>query len=385
MEDIYEEIVKILSNGNKAALCTIISKVGSAPRSEGAKLLVKDDGTSLGSISGGCIEAEAWQEAKNALKDGNARVLQYRLTEKDAGESGLICGGIMDVFIEPILPSEGTEALFREIVQVKDKDQRAALATLVYRGQPMPMEERNRFLIKEGGGRFGSFGKGPLAVETLKVAQEVMKTRSLRLLSFEMSEDEAKENELAKAGKIDVLIEPIFAKPSLYIFGAGHISVPVAKLGKMCDFRVIVTDDRESFANRLRFPEADEIIVDEFENALRNMKWSRNSYIVIVTRGHLHDELVLEYAIKTDARYIGMIGSKTKIRRLYSNLKAKGVREEELKKVHAPIGLDIKAETPEEIAVSIISEIIMVRRSDAFEGNIKYRESEMLTSYQEVN
>jgi xanthine dehydrogenase accessory factor len=161
---------------------------------------------------------------------------------------------------------------------------------------------------------------------------------------------------------MEVFVEPILPEPCLLIFGAGHISLFLAKMGKMVGFRVVVIDDRPEFANRERFPEADEVIAQDFPAAFARLTTNRTSYIAIVTRGHLQDETVLEWAVRTDAAYIGMIGSRNKNQTVFSRLQAKGVPEKGLKEVHAPIGLNINAKTPEEIAVSIIAEIIKARR-----------------------
>jgi len=261
MDDIFEEIVRLRSKGEIAALATITSIKGSTPRAEGSKMLVRSDGSILGSIGGGSLEAQVCQAAVDVIREGRSRVLKFDLTGKEVGEEGMICGGTMEVFVEPIM-----------------------------------------------------------------------------------------------------------TRPVLYIFGGGHISFFISKIGKMLGFRVVVIDDREEFANPDRFPEADETIAEDLEVVFPGLKINRSCYIVIVTRGHLMDEKVLEWAVKTDANYIGMIGSRKKNRTVFSHLEARGISKGQLEKVHAPIGLDIHAETPEEIAVSIMAEIIMVRREKGSSG-----------------
>ena len=261
MDDIFEEIVRIRSEGGRAAMATITSIKGSTPRAEGSKMLVRMDGSILGSVGGGGLEAQVCQEAMAVIGDGRSRVLKFDLTGKEIAEAGMICGGSMEVFVEPIT-----------------------------------------------------------------------------------------------------------TKPVLYIFGGGHISFFLSKIGKMLDFRVVVIDDREEFANPDRFPEADETIARDLEEVFPRLKINRSSYIVIVTRGHLLDEKALEWAVKTEANYVGMIGSRKKNRTVFSHLESRGISKELLETVHAPIGLDIKAETPEEIAVSIMAEIIMVRREGESSG-----------------
>jgi len=164
-------------------------------------------------------------------------------------------------------------------------------------------------------------------------------------------------------GDLEVFIEPILTTPTLFIFGGGHISLPLAKTAKLLGFKIAVIDDRAEFANTERFPEAEMVLADDFTKAFSKLKIDKTSYIVIVTRGHQHDELVLDMALGTPAKYIGMIGSKTKVKATYSHLLAKGVPKEKLDSVHSPIGLEIGAQTPEEIAVSILAEIVKVKRS----------------------
>ena len=169
-------------------------------------------------------------------------------------------------------------------------------------------------------------------------------------------------------GKAEVYIEPIIPRATIYIFGGGHISFFLARLGKMCDFRIFVIDDREEYACTERFPDADQTIAADYGEVFKRVTIGSSSYVVIVTRGHAYDQTVLEWALTTEAKYLGMIGSKKKIRSIYENLTQKGISPDEFQRVHAPIGLDIKAQTPEEIAVSIMAEIIQVYRSGEMRG-----------------
>lgn len=163
-------------------------------------------------------------------------------------------------------------------------------------------------------------------------------------------------------GVMDIYIEPIVPTPKVFIFGGGHISLFVARISAMAGFQVAVIDDRPQFASKERFPEADEVIAEEFPFALPKLKANRSSYLVIVTRGHAYDQEVLEWAVHTEAKYIGMIGSRRKIQTVYNSLKEKGMAAEKFQRVHAPIGLNIGALTPEEIAVAIVAEMIQERR-----------------------
>ena len=255
MDDIYEAIARLRRRGEKAVLATIVSTEGSAPRKESAKMLVTADGKIKGTIGGGAIEHQAYQEALKMIDGNESKLAHYELTNADASKEGMTCGGIVDVFLEPIKPL-----------------------------------------------------------------------------------------------------------PSLIIFGGGHISFFLARIGKMVDFRVTIIDDRPEFANPERFPEADETICEDLATVMNKLEINSSSYIVIVTRGHQNDEQVLQWAAKTNAGYLGMIGSKRKIKTSYAYLKTKGITQEQLDRVHSPIGLAIGAETPEEIAVAIMAEIIQIRR-----------------------
>ncbi len=193
-------------------------------------------------------------------------------------------------------------------------------------------------------------GGAELEKKVLSEGEEVLRNRKPRILA--LSHEDA---------SMEILLEPVFCEPTVYIFGGGHVSEQVAPLAKNVHFKVVVIDDREIFANRERFPEADEVIVSEFEKCFDRLSIDESSYLVIVTRGHLYDGIVLEQALKSKARYIGMIGSRKKIGTLYQSLTAKGIAKEALGRVHAPIGIEINSETPEEIAVSIVAELIKVR------------------------
>jgi xanthine dehydrogenase accessory factor len=265
MADLYKEILKVRSEGRRCALATIVTAKGSTPREVGAKMLIYEDGKFLGSIGGGCMEAEVWQEAMKVMEEDKPKMLHLDLTGRNAGDVGMICGGVMDIYLEPIAPA-----------------------------------------------------------------------------------------------------------PRVYIFGGGHISLFVSKISSMVGFQVVVIDERPQFANKERFPEADEVITEDFEMVLPRLQVNRSSYLVIVTRGHTYDQEVLDWALGQEVRYIGMIGSRVKIRTVYDNLKEKGIKPEQLQRVHAPIGLDLGALTPEEIAVSIVAEMIKVRREKRGRAEVNF-------------
>jgi xanthine dehydrogenase accessory factor len=254
--DLYEEIVQLRKDGRRGAVATIVNVRGSIPSFRTAKMLVRDDGSIAGTIGGGCVEAEVWQAAREVMESERPRTLTFDLNNDPKYDTGLVCGGTLEVFLEPILP---------------------------------PAE--------------------------------------------------------------------------LYIFGAGHVGASLYQIAQILGFDVTMVDDREAYANRERFPHAHQIIAEDFEKAFAQLSPSESSHIVIVTRGHREDMRVLRWAVQTPAGYVGMIGSKRKTIKIFEELQKEGVPAKLFDRVHAPIGLDIGAITPEEIAISIAAELIAKRRN----------------------
>jgi xanthine dehydrogenase accessory factor len=255
MREVLEAALRAEARGERAALVTVVATEGSTPQKAGARMLVCADGRIVGTIGGGCLEAEMTWRAREAIEGGRAKLVSYDLTPEQAGEDGLVCGGRMQVFIEPI---EGT--------------------------------------------------------------------------------------------------------PVLCLFGAGHVAQPLARMAKACGFRVELVDDRVKFANADRFPDADLIVVDPFGEAASKMTLGANSYAIVVTRGHKGDAEALRAVLGRGLRFVGLLGSRPKVVHIFAALREQGVSAEELAAVHAPLGLEIGAQTPEEIAVSILAEMIAVRR-----------------------
>jgi xanthine dehydrogenase accessory factor len=269
-------------------------------------------------------------------------------------EGGLICGGNVDIFVEPL--REEYLKIYQEVLRIKQKGGTAVLVTSITVDGAFPKEGNSKLLAKRSGEKIGSLDCGKKTEEKiLKESEAILGGNSPTVMVFDSEE------ERSSWKKMEILSEPILSEPTVYVFGAGHVSQQLAPLAKRVSFKVVVIDDREMFANHERFPEADKIIVSEFEKCFDKLHIDGSSYIVIVTRGHLYDGFVLEQAVKTDARYIGMIGSKKKIHTLYQNLIRKGMAKETFDRVYAPIGIDINSETPEEIAISVVAQLIKVR------------------------
>ena len=247
--------------------------------------------------------------------------------------------------------------IFEEIVRLRREGRRAALATIVRVNGSIPSFESSRMLVRDDGSIAGTVGGGCVEAEVWAAAKEVMRGERPRSLAFHLNNDPTYDTGLICGGTLEIFVEPILPAPRLFLFGGGHVSLAVARIAGQAGFEIAVIDDRESFANRERFPMAGEIHTS-FEDAFEKLRPNSSSYLVIVTRGHKDDMRVLEWAIGTEARYIGMIGSKRKVIAIYRALEARGVAIETFARVHAPVGIEIGAQTPEEIAVSIVAGIV---------------------------
>lgn len=329
--DLYSIIDDYLEKGSGGALATIVKKLGAAPREEGAKMFVGSDGKFYGTVGGGCIEAEVWQEARKVIKTGMAKILHYTMDGRQLEDEGMICGGNVDIFVEPV--AEKYRALYRAIPEL---DRQGTDALLITRFSD---EGFSKTLIKEDGIIAGD----PIDKEIGADLQRYVSEKRPAVIG-------------------NTVVEPLQTSPVLYIFGAGHVSQYVSRIAAMVDFNVTVIDDREEFANRERFPEAERVIADDFTHVFEQLSFHGNEYVVILTRGHKHDALVLEQVMKRPSRYVGMIGSKRKTRMVMDYMRQQGFDDKTLESVYAPIGVAINSETPQEIAVSIAAELIKVRR-----------------------
>jgi xanthine dehydrogenase accessory factor len=209
----------------------------------------------------------------------------------------------------------------------------------------------------------GTIGGGCVEAEVWNAAREVIETEKPKHLTFNLGQDAAYDNGLICGGQLDVFVEVVIPSPYAFIFGAGHISKSLSKVATLAGFSITIIDDRATFANRERFPEADAIFAEDYENVFRKLDINETSYVIIVTRGHRDDMRVLKWAATTPARYIAMIGSKRKVINVVRELEKDGISREALERIHAPMGLEIGAISPEEIAISVAAEMIAVRRN----------------------
>lgn len=253
--------------------------------------------------------------------------------------------------------------IFDEIVRLRRAGRKCAIATIVEVNGSIPSFESAKILVRDDGTFVGTIGGGCVEAEVWNAAREVIETEKPRHLTFSLGQDAAYDNGLICGGQLNVFVEAVVPQPKAYIFGAGHISKSLSKIATIAGFETAIIDNREQFANRERFPEAAEVHAEEYEDVFPKLTVHSGTYIAIVTRGHRDDMRVLRWAITTPARYIAMIGSKRKTIAVVKELEKEGFPREAFDRIFAPMGFEIGAITPEEIAVSVVAEMIAARRA----------------------
>lgn len=252
--------------------------------------------------------------------------------------------------------------IFDEIVRLRKLGQKCAVATIVQVNGSIPSYESAKMIVREDGSMAGTIGGGCVEAEVWNMARDVIKNERSKLMKFSLGQDAAYDNGLICGGQLEVFVEPVVPQPKAFIFGAGHISKSLSKVANLAGFATIIVDNRESYSNLERFPEAEAVHAKEYEEVFPQLDIRDTSYVIIVTRGHRDDMLVLRWAVNTQARYIAMIGSRRKVISVIKELEKEGLPHGAFERIHAPMGFDIGAITPEEIAVSVIAEMIAVRR-----------------------
>jgi xanthine dehydrogenase accessory factor len=327
---LYETIEEYLKKNKTGIIATVITRAGSAPRDVGAKMFVGEDGKLYGTIGGGRLEHSAYQEAMSMMEKDGPKLFHITMNAGEVASNGMICGGDVDVLLEPVLEKYG--ALYGRLEYLEKRGERGVLVT------KFDKDIFAKILVEDD----------------LTVNGDDVSERDRDVFLQHLYE--------TKPCVTDgLVIEPLQISTALYIFGAGHVSQYIAKIAQMVGFSVTVVDDRKEFANKERFPDADKIIVEDFQNVFDRLSFTGKEFVTIVTRGHQFDAGVLGETLKRQTRYVGMIGSKRKVAIVFDYMKKSGFDDEAIKKVHAPIGLAIHAETPQEIAVSIVAELIKVR------------------------
>lgn len=349
LADLYVKMAELLVAGENACLGTILQAKGSTPQVPGASAIFTSEGLWAGTLGGGILEKDAEERAMRSLKSRESQLYTFELEADINSPEGAICGGEVFVLLDAV--PGGNQEAFEELLQsltkrkaglfttrIRQKTDQIGIARHWTEGGLDPLEE-----VRKPG------------VSDQRYAREIM-GRNPQLIASrqgERSSDDEREW---------LFLEPVFPLPQLVIAGAGHIGQALAHLGFRLDFEVTVIDDRPDFANRESLPDAKNIVVKDIGEAIREFPLSPDTYVVIVTRGHRQDGNALRSCIKSDAAYIGMIGSRTKIALMREQfLKNEWATLEEWNRVHTPIGIDINSKTVEEIAVSIAAQLVQVR------------------------
>jgi len=343
MEELLKEIMNLLNSKKSFALATIITKDHSTPRGPGSKMIIKADGSIFGTIGGGLLEAEVMVSARTVIDTRRPIIRPFALKQKDFTSIDMTCGGELEVLIDYVDSNDNESVKFYQTAFNQLESKKATcIVTLI------PDEKKSKHMD-----RMGIIDHNHAYIYRPKIDFPP---------DIEMKTDKTYQILEATSGQ-RLIIEQIRSPYRVYIFGAGHVGLQVHKLSKFIGLGTVIIDDRAEFANENRFKDVKEcIICDDYNSVFNHLKVDKNSFVIIVTRGHRHDRTVLEGALKTSAGYIGMIGSKSKVQAIYQELLENGFTEAALKRVHSPIGFSIGAETPEEIAVSIIAEMIQEKK-----------------------
>ena len=348
MREVIQGAVDGLNDGQPCVLATVVRTKGSTPQKAGAMLLVRQDGSGVGTLGGGCVEGDIWFAAKEILRNNSGPEFKdYYLNEDIAARDGLVCGGTMYFYLEPLRETEDFLSIGNEIVDAYDGGQPVSLATVVNAKEGGPALGA-KLLLRVDGSVSGSLGIADLDARAIEIAQKVAEVGSNESFST--------------ADGTEVFVEGFTTPPTLVMVGGGHVGKATADLAHSLGYRVYLVDDRPEFSNEERFPYAEKTIVATYDKWPDQLELNVNTFVVVATRGHRYDDMALESALRTRARYIGLLGSRRKTIMIYRRLIEQGVPLERIKEVYAPVGLNIGALEPGELAVSIMSEIIMVRR-----------------------
>ena len=341
---IAQAACELLEKGDSFVLATIVSNKGSTPRTSGSKMVVTADGKGVGTIGGGLLEAGAMSKAVELIPRGQSSIISFDLSHATVTAMDMICGGQAEVLLDCVSPTPTNRMVFDRWRQMLHKGQQGSLLTVVT-GSTHKIDTVAHGLVMSDGRVVGDLALSePDREQVVAVAATASAVQSMVF------------------DGLFVVIEPASRSGTAYLFGAGHVARATAAVAVMAGFRISVCDDRNEYANREHFPEARQIrVLDDFARAFAGLTVGRQDFVLILTRGHLHDKTVLAQALGTEAGYIGMIGSRKKRDAIYTALLHEGFSQADLDRVHSPIGLPIGAETPEEIAVSILAELILVR------------------------
>ena len=348
MRELYARMAELALEGRPFAVATVVRTTGSTPQVVGAKLLIDDLGRTYGTLGGGCVEGDAFEEAKRILAEGGSSLREYELTEDLAWDTGLVCGGTMWINIEPGADALtiGGRDLLPDVLAASFTGTPIGLATLLKKAGP-DVVPAGRLFVEQDGSSGGTLGDAALDARARALAADTLRAGTAR--TTKLDDD------------TELLVEPIVAKPHLVVAGAGHVGLALAKLAQALDYDVTVIDDRPEFATRDRFPDGVEVVRADIVEALGTLPIGWNAFIVVATRGHKLDAACVRAAIGRPARYVGLLGSKRKTILIERMLRDEGVPEDRIRSMHAPVGLDLGGRTPAEIALSVMAELSLER------------------------
>jgi len=346
MREILTELTAAVDRGRPVAYTALVETRGSTPQKAGAVMLVYEDGSQAGTLGGGCVEAEVKRRALRLLDDGQTELLTFKLDNDYGWDDGLICGGRMTMLVDPIR-GPGDLGYYETFAGMLAEGVGCTEAVVLDEEKSAGGHPTDRFLFDETGQQVASRA-GDAAPRSV--------TDSLRSLA-------SRRRPYVAAG---TSFMPQLKRCRLLIVGAGHVGQDLARLADSVDFDVWVVDDRAEYCNPERFPEASRLMVAPIDSALSGLEIDTNTFCVIVTRGHNHDEEALYHLVETPAAYVGMIGSRRKIKLIFEDLLGEGISRESLGRVHAPLGFEIGSQSVPEIAVSIVAELLAVRNLEGF-------------------
>ncbi|MFQ5640438.1 MAG: XdhC family protein [bacterium] len=348
MKEVIEEAVRLLEKKEPFVLATLVRTQGMTPQKAGVKQLIRQDGSSIGTLGGGCVEGDIWFYAKEMLREKNGpQYRDYNLNEDISEKDGMVCGGTATFFLELFCENAEFLVIAKEIVSAYQGGPAISVATIVSQNEG-ENHLSAKLLIREDGSTLGSLGMTHVQEQAIRAGRKVATVGENICFT-------------TKDGTT-VYVEGFTTPPALVILGGGHVGKAVYHLAVPLGFRIFMIDDRPEFCTQERFPLAVETLVDDFDKALQKLDIHFNTFILIATRGHRLDDISTFAAVKTAARYIGLLGSRRKNLMIFRDLQKQGVSPDRIKEIHAPVGLDIGARSPEEIAVSILAEIILCLR-----------------------
>ena len=369
MESVFREAVTLAGKGESFVIATVTGTKGSTPQKSGAKLLIRKDGSAVGTLGGGCVEGDIWFAAKEILRNHEGpEYRDYYLNEDIAARDGLVCGGTMYFLIDPVWKPEEFLSIATGVTEAYDGGEAVAMATIVKRGGGSS-EVGTKITVRANGITEGTLGSRDLDHVAIKTAE--------RLAPYGKCE------QVLTSDGTELFVEAYTSPPSVLLVGGGHISKAVAPIAKTLEFRVLVLDDRSEFSNKERFPEAEQTAIGDYVTGLQQFQITKNTAIIIATRGHNFDDVALEAAARSEAGYVGLVGSSRKVILIYEQLLKRGVPLQRLRDIRSPIGLDIHARTPEEIAVSIMAEVVQFRLGGTGR-NMKLPEKQLLRIYNKI-